>query len=65
MPRDAVVLKIQEELSHPKCSRKVSGLSRNGPQSPSADMNLKTDSDPKSASSVEKKQDGGEYCVCR
>ena len=31
MPRDAFVLKIQEELCHPKCSRKVTGLSRNGP----------------------------------
>ena len=26
------VLKIQRELCHPKCARKVSGLSRNGPQ---------------------------------
>ena len=26
------VLKIQRELCHPKCGRKVSGLSRNGPQ---------------------------------
>ena len=31
MPRDAFVLKIQRELCHPKCARKVSGLSRNGP----------------------------------
>ena len=30
MPRDAIVLKIQRELCHPKCARKVSGLSRNG-----------------------------------
>ena len=30
MPCDAFVLKIQRELCHPKCSRKVSGLSRNG-----------------------------------
>ena len=32
MPRDAFTLKIQRELSHPKCARKVSGLSRNGLQ---------------------------------
>ena len=32
MPRDAFVLKIQRVLCHPKCSRKVSGLSRNRPQ---------------------------------
>ena len=32
VPRDASVLKIQRELCHPKCARKVSGLSRNGPQ---------------------------------
>ena len=32
MPRDAFVLKIQRELCHPKCARKVSGLSKNGPQ---------------------------------
>ena len=32
MPRDIFVLKIQRELCHPKCARKVSGLSRNGPQ---------------------------------
>ena len=32
MPRDAFVLKIQRELCHPKYARKVSGLSRNGPQ---------------------------------
>ena len=32
MPRDAFVLKIQRELCHPKCTRKVSGLSRNRPQ---------------------------------
>ena len=31
MPRDAFVLKIQRVLCHPKCSRKVSGLSRNRP----------------------------------
>ena len=31
MPRDAFVLKIQRELWHPKCARKGSGLSRNGP----------------------------------
>ena len=28
MPRDAFVLKIQRELCHPKCARKVSELSR-------------------------------------
>ena len=28
MPRDAFVLKIQRVLWHPKCARKVSGLSR-------------------------------------
>ena len=32
MPRDALVLKIQRELCHPKCARKGSELSRNGPQ---------------------------------
>ena len=32
MPRDAFTLKIQRELSHPKCARKFSGLSRNGLQ---------------------------------
>ena len=32
VPRDAFVLKIQRELCHPKYARKVSGLSRNGPQ---------------------------------
>ena len=32
LPRDAFALKIQRELCNPKCSRKVSGLSRNGPQ---------------------------------
>ena len=32
MPRDAFVLRIQRELCHPKCARKVSGLSKNGPQ---------------------------------
>ena len=31
MPRDPFVLKMQRELGHPKCARKVSGLSRNGP----------------------------------
>ena len=31
MPRDAFALKIQRELCHPKCARKVSGLSRNVP----------------------------------
>ena len=31
MPRDAFVLIKQRELCHPKCARKVSGLSRNGP----------------------------------
>ena len=34
MPRDALVLKIQRELCHPKCARlnrKVSELSRNRP----------------------------------
>ena len=30
MPRDAFVLKMQRELCHPKYTRKVSGLSRNG-----------------------------------
>ena len=30
MVRDAFVLKIRRELYHPKCARKVSGLSRNG-----------------------------------
>ena len=34
MPRAAFVLKIQRELGHLKCARKVSGLSRNGPQAP-------------------------------
>ena len=32
MPRDAFVLKIQRESRHLICARKVSGLSRNGPQ---------------------------------
>ena len=32
MPRDAFVLKIQRKLCHPKYARKVSGLSRNRPQ---------------------------------
>ena len=32
VPRDAFALKIQRELSNLKCARKVSGLSRNGPQ---------------------------------
>ena len=36
MPRDAFTLKRQRELSHPKCTRKVSGLSRNGLQNPNA-----------------------------
>ena len=31
MPRDAFVLRVQRELCHTKCARKVSGLSRNGP----------------------------------
>jgi len=31
MPRDAFVLKMQRELCHPKCARKVLGLSRNRP----------------------------------
>ena len=31
MPPDALLLKIQRELCHPKCTRKVSGLSRNRP----------------------------------
>ena len=31
--RDAFVLKIQRELCHPKYARKVSGHSRNMPQS--------------------------------
>ena len=30
MPRDAFVSKIQRELCHPKCARKVSGLTGNG-----------------------------------
>ena len=34
MPRGPFVLKIQRELCHPKYARKVSGLSRNGPQAP-------------------------------
>ena len=34
VPRDAFSLMIQRELCHPKCARKVSGLSRNGPQVP-------------------------------
>ena len=34
MPPDALVLKIQRELCHPKCARKVSGLSRNRPLGP-------------------------------
>ena len=33
MHRDAFALKIQRELCHPKCARKVSGLSRNRPRS--------------------------------
>jgi len=32
VPRDDLVVKIQRELCHPKCPRKVSGLSRNRPQ---------------------------------
>ena len=32
MPRDAIVLKIQRELCHPKYARNFSGLSRNRPQ---------------------------------
>ena len=32
VPRDAFALKILRELCNPKCARKVSGLSRNGPQ---------------------------------
>lgn len=32
MPRDAFVLEIQRKLCHPKCVRKLSKLSRNGPQ---------------------------------
>ena len=35
MPQDAFTLKIQRELSHPKCAQKVSGLSRNGLLDPS------------------------------
>ena len=31
MPRDAFVLKIERELCQPRCTRKVSGLSRNRP----------------------------------
>ena len=31
MPRDAIVLNMQRELCHPKCARKISGHSRNGP----------------------------------
>jgi len=31
VPPDALVLKIHRELCHPKCTRKVSGLSRNRP----------------------------------
>ena len=31
MPLNAFFLKIQRELYHSKCARKVSGLSRNGP----------------------------------
>ena len=31
MPRDAFVLIKERDLCHPKCARKVSGLSRNGP----------------------------------
>ena len=31
-PRDHFILKIQSELCHPKCARKVSGLSRKGPR---------------------------------
>ena len=31
MPWDAVVMKIQRELCHPRCAWKVTGLSRNGP----------------------------------
>ena len=34
VPRDAFVLEIQRELCHSKNTRKVSGLSRNGPQAP-------------------------------
>ena len=32
VPRDAFVLKMQRELCEPKCARRLSGLSRNGPQ---------------------------------
>lgn len=32
VPRDASVLKIQIELCYPKCTRKVSGLSRTSPR---------------------------------
>ena len=32
VPREAFVWKIHRELCIPKCARKVSGLSRNGPQ---------------------------------
>ena len=32
VPRDAFLLKIERELCHPKCARKVSELSRNRPQ---------------------------------
>ena len=32
MPRDAFVLKTQRDSCQPNCARKVSGLSRNGPQ---------------------------------
>ena len=32
MPRGAFALKIQIEICHPQCARRVSGLSRNGPQ---------------------------------
>ena len=34
MPRDALILKIQRELCHPKSARKVSRLSRNRPLAP-------------------------------
>jgi len=34
MPRNAFALKTRRELCHPKCARKVSGLSRNGSQAP-------------------------------
>ena len=40
MSRDALVLKIQRQLCHLKCARKVSALSRNRPQLPNLTATL-------------------------